>query len=111
MDLDEKASQPQIRYADIKTKAMVLKAMDWGGIVELGKNKYLVDNLVIYQFEVVAKVQKPEEVKIYDPFPLPFYDQEHFPFLMSRGFKDDFFIVNTKDGTMQTLVKAWHAGR
>ena len=95
-----------MRCSDLKTKAMVLKQIyRFSDVVELGKNKLLVNNLVVDQFEVLAKVQKPEGVHIFDPFPLPFYDQEHFPFLMSRGFKDDFFIVNTKDGTMQTLVK------
>ena len=45
-------------------------------------------------------MQKPDGVDIYDPFTLAFYDQQRFPFLMSRGKFDDFFIVNTKDGTI-----------
>ena len=77
----------------------------------MGQNKLLVNNLMIDHFEVVATVQTPDGVRICDPFPLPFYDQERFPFLMSRGKLHDFFVINTKDGTMQTLVKAWHAGR
>ena len=48
----------------------------------------------------------PGKVGINDPIPLPFYDQERLPFLMSRGDCYDFFLINTKDGTMQTLVKA-----
>ena len=108
VDLDEKASPPQMRCADLKTKAMVLQKVERSWIVELGQNKLLVGDLVVDQFEVVAKVQKPDRVSICDPIPLPFYDQERFPFLMSRGDRDDFFIVNTKEGTMQTLIKARH---
>ena len=67
----------------------------------------LVDKLVIEKFEVVAKVQMPEGVRlIYDHIPLPFYDQEHFPFLISKGNTHNLFIVNTKDWTIQTLVKS-----
>ena len=54
---------------------------------------------------MVAKVSNKEGWSICKPFLLPFYDQQRFPFLMSRGYDNDFFIVNTKDGTMQTLVK------
>ena len=48
VDLDEKASPPQIRCSDLKTKAMVLKKIDeLLNVVEFGKNKLLVDNLVV----------------------------------------------------------------
>ena len=45
-----------MRCSDLKTKAMVLKKMNSSAVVEFDKNKLLVDNLVVDQFEVVAKV-------------------------------------------------------
>ena len=87
---------------------MVLKQFYAESVTKLSKEKLLFGDLIIDKFEVVAKVQKPDGVRILDPIPLPFYDQERFPFLMSRGDENDFFVINTKDGTMQTLVKANH---
>ena len=56
-------------------------------------------------------MQKPDGEETLDPITLPFYDKERYPFLMSRGDKNDFFVINTKDGTVQTLVKAEHLGK
>ena len=50
VNLDEKASPPQIQCADIKNKAMILKQIDYHSVVELSKDKLLVDNLVIDKF-------------------------------------------------------------
>ena len=42
---------------------MVLKKFDdYSDVVELGKDKFLLHNLVVDQYEVVAKVQTPEGV-------------------------------------------------
>ena len=58
-----------------------------------------MNNLLVDKFEVVAKVQKPDGVEMGEPFLLPFYDLERFPFLITIG-ENDFFIVNTKAKSM-----------
>ena len=67
-----------------------------------------MNDLLVDQFEVVAKVQNREGVYLFDPFLLPFYDPQRFPLVLARGYENDFFVVNIKDMSMQTLVKADH---
>ena len=102
VNLNEKASPPEMECIDLQNKAIQLDKLQPYDvyILELGKNKLLVDDLVIDQFEVVAKVQKPDGVRICHPIHLPFYDQEQFPFVISQGHLNDFFLINVKDMTM-----------
>ena len=67
-----------------------------------------MDDLLVDQFEVVAEVQKPEGVHIRDAFFLPFYDPQRFPLVLAIGAGNDFYVVNIKDMSMQTLIKANH---
>ena len=68
--------------------------------------------LLIDKFEVVVKLQCPIEIESpeCDPILLPFYDQERFPYVITRGWWHHFFIVNTQDGTMRILTDAKHLG-
>ena len=51
VDVDEKASPPQMRCVDIKNRAMVFQKSFWlEDLVELGKDMFLVDNLVVDHF-------------------------------------------------------------
>ena len=70
-------------------------------MIELGTLKFLLDDLIVDRFEVVGKVQMPDNVWIRNPTLVPFYDFEKFPFVIAMGRSwdregFDYYMINIK---------------
>lgn len=70
-------------YADLSQDLLIV--VDWKVIYEIGDNA-------------------PGNTEKFWHIPLPGFDIETFPFLMTSG-KESYNLINVKDGTMFELVK------
>ena len=73
--------------------------------MELKKDTYLVDDIIIETWQVISRMDKAAEMNMLDPFKLPFFDYEKFPFLMVRDTYSNFYLANVREFTTQVLVR------
>jgi len=62
--------------------------------------------LIVQDWKVIHQITEsdPGNTEKFWQHPLPGFDMEKFPFLISSG-KESYNLVNVKDGTMQPLIK------
>ena len=111
LELVGDASQAQANKAFIKCKSiqnssMVLHKGQPYSLMELVKDKYLVDDLIIYQWQVISRMDKAARMDMLDPIKLPHFNIDTFPFLMVRDTYHNFYLANVRESTTQVLVLA-----
>lgn len=99
------AEEAYIKPKSIKESSMVLHKGQPYSLMELKKDTYLVDDIIIHMWEVLKRMDKADDMNLLDPFKLPFFDYEKFPFLMVRDTYSNFYLANVKEFTTQVLVR------
>ena len=67
-----------------KNGSLILKGLCPNMLLDLNNHRYLVDDLVIDQWEVVRKLRNTANLFLTDPHLLPYFDYEQFPFVVAR---------------------------
>ena len=67
LSVDGSRDPPQIVSKNLQHNSLFLKKYraEFSGLIEIGMHKFMLDTLIIDQFEVVGKVQMPDGVDIY----------------------------------------------
>ena len=63
--------------------------------------------MIIHNYQVVQRVPNTDTfgIEMVGAFKVPTYDDENFPFCITYGKNENINVVNTKEGTLQSLVK------
>ena len=64
-------------------------------------NKYLLGYMIVHNYQVVQRLLSTDRFA----FKVPAYDEENFPFCITYDWEKNINVVNTKEGTMKSLVK------
>lgn len=99
----ETSVQPMIRFKSLKDFAFLFKKFTVRSFLEIGAEKYMINNLIIESWRVVKEIQMPIPY-VYEPELVPFFEQEEFPYIIFRY--GGFFMVNIKEETVQKIVEA-----
>ena len=61
--------------------------------------------MIVHNYQVVQRVPNTDELDMHVAFKVPAYDEENFPFCITFDEGKNINVVNTKEGTIQSLVK------
>ena len=71
-------------------------------MVEIGKDKFLATyddtGLIVIDWEVTGKVENPDGLGMYDPFTVPNFDPDTFPFVIVNN-PNNISLINVKKKT------------
>ena len=67
-------------------------------------NKYLLYYMIVHNYQVVQRVLNTDGLQMHGAFKVPAYDEENFPFCITYDDHKNINVVNTKEGTMKSLV-------
>ena len=87
-----KRSKAQIKCVSLKDRSLLFKEQDITQVVEIGKDKFLATytdtGLIVIDWEVTGKVENPDGLRMYNPFTVPNFDLDTFPFVIVGGRAD-----------------------
>ena len=63
-------------------------------------------DLVIDAWQVIGIVSNPDNICLQVPMKLPFFDMNRFPYVLVNNNGKDLYLINIKEKSIQTLVKA-----
>ena len=74
-------------------------------MVDIGKDKFLatyVDTgLIVIDWEVTGKIENPDELAMFDPFTVPNFDLDTFPFVIANDtYVEKISLMNVKEKTI-----------
>ena len=73
-------------------------------MVEIGKDKFLASDashgigLIVIDWEVTGKVENPDGLSMYNPFIVPNFDLDTFPFVIGSSY--NISLINVKEKTI-----------
>ena len=73
ISITDDKQDPQFKLTSIQDKTILLEKHDlWGsGLVSLSQDKCLARDLLIQNYEVIARVDNPDGMRMWDTFKVP----------------------------------------
>ena len=71
MSMTDDESNPQINATSYKDKAMLIFGRSFWDFVSISEDKCLVGDLLIQNYEVIARVDNPDGMRMWDTFKVP----------------------------------------
>ena len=109
LSVNEKTTLPKIECKYLYDRMLLLSNLNikYPSLIEYGNQKFLLDNLIIEDFEVVSKLQIPDGRHIIEPKLIPFFDLETLPYVIGM-YSYSYYLFNLKQRSSQVLVDAGH---
>ena len=91
-------TDPQCQLTSVKDKTIVLEKhnLSGSGLVSLAQDKFIVCDLIIQRFTVIARVDNPDGLLMRDIFKVPCFSGQEFVIFLDRS--KGFFLVNLVTG-------------
>ena len=96
-------SKAQIKCISLKDRSILFKKQIIDHVVEIGKDKFLATyrdkGLIISDWEFTGKVDNPDKLWMDNPFTVPNFDLDTFPFVIVDG-GCKISLINVKERTI-----------
>ena len=101
-------SKAQIKCVSLKDRSILFKDQEIWHVVEIGKDKFLATDrlygigLIVIDWEVTGKVENTDGLLMRNPFTVPNFDLDTFPFVIVNDpyGKKKISLINVKEKTI-----------